>query len=268
MASTKDPADARPSRIERPGRAVTLSRSLAVSKIRPAYEQVAEQLRELILNGTLVPGDRLPAEAELSSIFGVSRSTTREAIRLLSSQNLLYAVRGAGGGTFVSSSDPAQVSEFLETSIGLLSGNDEITSAELLEARALLEVPAAGLAALRRSDEDLEALRAAIKDEQQTTDRGARFEHHRIFHTVVLDAAGNRLVTVLTSPLFRVIRTRFLGDTTGRPFWRQVDSDHQEILERIDARDAAGASASMQRHLERLSETYARVERSRSERRG
>jgi GntR family transcriptional repressor for pyruvate dehydrogenase complex len=138
--------------------------ALSVKRIRPAYEQVAEQLRELILNGTLSPGDQLPVEAELSAVFGVSRSTVREALRMLSSQSLIYTARGVTGGTFVAETSPDAISDFLETSIGLLSGSHEITADELLEARDLLEVPAARLAALRRTDEHLEAMRQAISD--------------------------------------------------------------------------------------------------------
>src|SRR5580692_10661470 len=79
-----------------------LSDPLGVSRIRPAYEQVADQLRELIVGGTLKQGERLPATPELASMFGVGRSTVREALRQLSSQNLINAVRGSKGGSYSS----------------------------------------------------------------------------------------------------------------------------------------------------------------------
>jgi GntR family transcriptional regulator, transcriptional repressor for pyruvate dehydrogenase complex len=234
---------------------------LAVSRIRPAYQQVADQLREFIVNGTLSPGDRLPVEAELASVFGVSRSTIREALRLLSSRGLIYTVRGVTGGTFVGDADRGTISDFLETSIGLLSGNQGITADELLEARDVLEVPAARLAAQRRSGEHLEAMRAAIAQEKAETERGLRFEHHQRFHSVLLEAAGNRLLGLMTEPIFRVIRSRFLQDQPGRKFWTQVDDDHTEILRCVEAGDADRAAEQMHAHLGRLRSMYAKVGR-------
>lgn len=233
---------------------------LTVSRIRPAYQQVADQLRELIVSGALSPGDQLPVEAELLSVFGVSRSTIREALRLLSSHNLIYTRRGVTGGTFVAETNPEIISDFLETSIGLLSGNRGITADELLEARDLLEVPAARLAALRRTEAHLSEMRIAIAEEQAETERGLRFEHHHRFHSVLLDAAGNRLVDLMTVPIFRVIRSRFLQDQPARSFWKQVDDDHGDILRCIEAGNADGAADAMHAHLARLRTTYAKVE--------
>jgi GntR family transcriptional repressor for pyruvate dehydrogenase complex len=225
--------------------------ALSVKRIRPAYEQVAEQLRELILKGTLSPGDQLPVEAELSAVFGVSRSTVREALRMLSSQSLIYTARGVTGGTFVAETSPDAISDFLETSIGLLSGSHEITADE---------VPAARLAALRRTDEHLEAMRQAIAEEKAETDRGLRFEHHQRFHNALLDAAGNRLLDLMTVPIFRVIRSRFLEGQPARQFWTQVDDDHTEILNCITAGDAEKAALRMHAHLARIRSIYAKVD--------
>jgi len=233
-------------------------RDLQVNRIQPAYQQVADQLRQLIVSGTLSPGDRLPVEGELSSAFGVSRSTVREALRSLSSQGLIHTVRGVAGGTFVSESDPNAISDYLETSLGLLSGNQNITADELLEARHLLEVPAARLAAQRRSQAQIDAMRQAIAEEQAETERGARFQHHQQFHTALLAAAGNRLLGVMTVPVFRVIRSRFLRDEPRATFWHEVDSDHQDILDCVVAGDADGAARRMDAHLSRLRTTYER----------
>jgi len=233
-----------------------IRRDLQVNRIQPAYQQVADQLRQLIVSGTLSPGDRLPVEGEMSSAFGVSRSTVREALRLLSSQGLIHTVRGVTGGTFVSESDPAAISAYLETSLGRLSGNQNITADELLEARHLLEVPAARLAAQRRSQSQIDAMRRAIEEEQAETERGARFQHHQHFHVALLEAAGNRLLGVMTVPVFRVIRSRFLRDEPRATFWHEVDSDHQDILDCVVAGDADGAARRMDEHLSRLRATY------------
>jgi GntR family transcriptional regulator, transcriptional repressor for pyruvate dehydrogenase complex len=232
------------------------SGEIPVSRIKPAYEQVADQLRDLIVSGTLSPGDQLPVEAKLSARFGVSRSTVREALRVLTAQNLVYTSRGVAGGTFVTATTPGLLSSYLETGLSLLSGMEAISAAELIEARELYEAPAARLAAERRTAEDIASMRAAIEQESRSSSRGARFEHNTQFHVLVLAAAGNRLVEVLTLPIFGVIRARFLREDVPGQVWSQVDGDHLAILRHIEAGDGDAAMQQMREHLTRLRDTY------------
>ena len=227
-----------------------------ISKVRPAYQQVAEQLRDLILEGSLSPGDRFPPEFELAEIFGVSRSTVREALRVLASRNLIRTTRGTAGGTFVAHVDLAQVSEYLETSLGLMSDSDEISLANLLESRELLEVPAAGLAAERREQKHLDEMLLMLDQEKTTARRGSRFRENRNFHGVVVEASGNRLLEVMTEPVFRVLQARLRNDDMGETFWKTVHDDHVEIHNRISAGDSSGASQAMLEHLNKLERAY------------
>lgn len=227
-----------------------------VSKVQPAYQQVAEQLRDLILAGSLSAGDRLPAEFELTEIFGVSRSTVREALRVLASRDLIRTTRGTTGGTFVSRIDFAQVSDYLETSLGLMSESDDVSLTNLLEARELLEVPAAGLAAERREQHHLDEMQLRLEREKKTMGRGLRFREHRDFHGMVVEATGNRLLSVMTEPVFRVLQARLLHDGLGATFWKDVHTDHSEIHDRIAAGDSAGASEAMRDHLSQLKVAY------------
>ena len=230
--------------------------ALPVNKLRPAYQQVADQLRELILTGALATGDRLPTEAELTTNFGVSRSTVREALRLLASQGLITTLRGTTGGTFVAQVRADEVSQYLEASIGLMSGGDEMSVTEMLEARELLEVPVARLAAERREQSHLDALRAALEREKGSRGRGVKFLEHRNFHKVISEAAGNGLLVMMIEPVFRVLQGRFLKPTVPEDFWAQVDCDHEEILEAIEKGDGAASAQAMQEHLHRLRGTY------------
>ncbi|GAB2829601.1 FadR/GntR family transcriptional regulator [Actinocorallia aurea] len=229
--------------------------SLPVTRLRPAYQQVADQLRDLILDGSLAPGDRLPPENEIGGNFGVSRSTVREALRVLTSQGLVRTARGTTGGTFVCRIAPDQISDYLEVGLGLMSGSADLPLAAILEARELLEVPAAALAAERRGEEHLEALRAAMDREKRTRGRSGKFREHRDFHNVVMDASGNGLLTMMTEPVFHVLRTRFLKPEQPE-FWSLVDADHQLIIERIAAGDGPGASAAMRAHLGNIRGAY------------
>jgi DNA-binding FadR family transcriptional regulator len=228
---------------------------LAVSRVRPAYQQIADQLRDLILTGVLAPGDRLPSEGALSGNFGVSRSTVREALRVLASRDLVVTTRGTTGGTFVAKVERSQVSEYLATSIGRLSG-DGLTVREILEARELLEVPAAGLAASRRTMEDLAAIEEALAHEEGERARGVRFSEHRQFHSLLIAAAGNDLLDLMTEPVFRVLQGRFLRPGVDAGFWHAVEDDHREIARYVAAGDSHGAERAMGEHLRRLRGAY------------
>ncbi len=233
--------------------------ALAVNRIQPAYAQVAGQLRDLIVTGQIRTGDQLPNEAELGSIFGVSRSTVREALRSLAAQSLVYTSRGVTGGTFVAKLDAETVSEYLRTSLGLMSGSAGITVAELLETRAALEVPAARFAAIRRTDEVLQELRdnASIRT---IDDESARYIKNSRFHELILDASGNRLLSLVASPVFDVLKSRFLREEVEKSYWTHVDEDHREILRYIEARDPDGAESAMRSHLTRLEATYESID--------
>src|SRR6476620_9810146 len=130
-----------------------------------AYGRVALRLRDEIEDGRRPRGARLPNEVVLAEQFGVSRATVREALRVLATQSLIRTSKGAGGGSYVTLPSVNGVSEYVQSSISLLADADDVTLEELLEARELLEVPAARLAAERRTEEELERLRDAIPDE-------------------------------------------------------------------------------------------------------
>lgn len=238
------------------GRCVTTV-ALPVSRLRPAYQQVADQLRDLILDGSLAPGDRLPPESEIGGNFGVSRSTVREALRVLASQGLVKTVRGTTGGTFVSEIEPGQVSDFLEAGIGLMSGTGALPLATLLETRELLEVPAAAIAAERREPHHLDALRAAMeRDRRSMAMRRPMVHDQRHFHEIVLEATGNGLLTMTARPLLRVLRTRFAAPDTSAEFWTRVDQQHERIAALIEAGDGEAASAAMRDHLRHVHDHY------------
>lgn len=229
---------------------------LSVSRVKPAYQQVADQLRRLILNGELRSGDRLPSEAEMVAQFGVSRSTVREALRALASRDLVHTRRGVTGGTFVSDVDPTRVADYLEASLGLMTGRDDLGMTSMLEAREILEVPAARLAAERRSDDHLDLLRATLDRELATGGSEGAFTERRTFHQAVIEAAQNPLLTMVSEPVFRVLQTQFLRPDLGAEDHARVDDDHAAILAAIEVGDGDAAAELMAEHLVRLRSTY------------
>jgi DNA-binding FadR family transcriptional regulator len=219
---------------------------LSIERIRPAYEQVADRLRTLISDGEMKPGERLPNEGDLAGMFGVSRSTVREAIRVLSSQRLLVTVRGVAGGTFVTRPDAAHISDVLLSGLSVLVTTQTVPIAELLESRTVLEVPAARLAAARRTDADVATLDALARKPHH--DAGG-FPDHRDFHMAVLDASGNGLLSALARPLFLVLEEAIVRLDLTTELMARTDDDHVAIFEAIRDGDADGAGQTMERHL-------------------
>ncbi len=233
------------------------------SAAAPAYAVLAAHLRTQILSGALPPGARLPSEQELSVAFGVGRSTVREALRALSSQELIQTVRGVTGGSFVAVPSVGHVSASLETGVTLLAAADAVTVEQLMTARHILEVPVAGAAAQLRTAEHLERLRAAQFD-PAGAEGPETYAANQEFHLVLLSAADNPLLEVVTAPLFRVLSHRFGRDRAPDGFWTQVAEDHAERLARVASRDAAGAEDAMRRHLDHLTAAYVRMDRLRT----
>src|SRR3954454_6286544 len=100
---------------------------------------LADELRADITSGRLQPGERLPPETELCVKTGVSRSTVREALRLLASQHLIVTTRGGTGGSFVSQPDGEQLADGLSPGFTLLANSSGIGLADLIELRRAIE---------------------------------------------------------------------------------------------------------------------------------
>jgi GntR family transcriptional regulator, transcriptional repressor for pyruvate dehydrogenase complex len=236
------------------------SARLRVQRVRPAYRQVADELRSQIVTGLLPGGARLPNEAELSKAFGVSRSTVREALRVLASQHLVETLRGVQGGSFVVTPDPARIVEDIGGALGVLVMTPKLGLEDLLEARLLLEPAAARLAAERADAHTVEAVRAAVAAPRDPRDPSG-FVPHLDFHTTILMATGNLMFTMMGQPVSDVLRTRLQRSAVQGSEWDKVDECHREIAEHIAAGEADAAEHSMRRHLEDLKHLYERAGR-------
>jgi DNA-binding FadR family transcriptional regulator len=235
------------------------SDSVPVRRVRKAYEQVADQLRDLIVSGKLARGDRLPNETVLAREFGVSRATVREALRLLTAQSLIRTAKGAGGGTYVTMPTVDHVSEFLNSALNLLAAAEHVTLDELLEAREALEVPAARLAALRRTESTVEELRAAIPPDPPKLSPTEEFVYNADFHTCVIAASGNAFLMMAAQPLFSILQTQLARSSLGSRFHRGIHQQHHAILAAIEGGEARRAEREMRQHLEFLRPHYERT---------
>ena len=210
---------------------------------------MAARLREQILDGALPRGTRLPNEVVLAGEFGVSRATVREALRVLTAQDLIRTAKGAGGGSYVTVPSAEHVSESLRSGLGLMTASADVTLEELLEVRELLEVPAAKLAARRRSEEHLERLRAAIPGQPLRLGTQEQFVYNADFHSTVIDASGNTLLTIAAEPVFAVLQTHLSRSRLGQKFHRSINDHHREIAAAIESAEEQAAGELMHDHL-------------------
>ena len=175
---------------------------------------------------------------------------------MLSSENLVRTTKGATGGSFVTLPTPDHISEFLQSNIALLNEAQDVSPDELLEVRDLLEGFAARLAASRRSEEDLEILRACIITDPELIGSETQFSCDDGFHGHLLSASGNTLLHIAAQPVFGVVQENFRRREMTKEAMEQVNEDHRLILEAVESGDAELAENRMHAHLSGLRPHY------------
>ena len=206
------------------------------------HEGIVLYLRDLIRQGELRHGSRLPPERALAEQFGVGRSSVREAIRSLELQGLV--VTRHGSGSFVNTQTLDAVATLMAPDNG--SGGLE----DIFEMRHLLEPQIAALAALRATTGDIERLTAILEEQQRQILEGetgvdADTEFHFTLATATHNPALVKVVNAVEDVLRRS-RDRYLQQP-GRP--ELSLNSHHEILEMVRAGDDTGARRAMDHHL-------------------
>jgi GntR family transcriptional repressor for pyruvate dehydrogenase complex len=212
----------------------------------------ADHLRRLIHSGHLSAGDRLPAERELATEFGIARVSVREAIKVLQEAGYLTVRRGGQGGTFVAPLD-APYSAWLELMRERAGELDAI-----LDLRVAVESHTAHLAALRRSNADIELLRRTLDPLAGSYTRSSFRLADSQFHVGVAAAAHSPRLeeTVITA------RGEFFLPTDTLIFQEQVEpslTGHTAVLSAIEAREPELAAAAMINHIEETRSHFHRV---------
>lgn len=210
-----------------------------------APQQIAAAITESILEGTLRPGDKLPTEEQMAAQFGVSRPTVREAVRHLRTQHVLVSSRGRGGGYRVAEFSLKALSAGLGELISLSLMIETLTYAQLFEVRHALDVLAAGLAAARRTDEDVERLEAALPDAGGEPEDAAIED--LAFHRVLADATHNPLISAFSAATTAAFR-RFSAEM-HRAAPELVVAHLDEVVNAVAAGEGLAAQDAMRRHL-------------------
>jgi GntR family transcriptional regulator, transcriptional repressor for pyruvate dehydrogenase complex len=210
------------------------------------YTKVAEQLQNHIIN-ELKPGDMLPPERELVRMFGVSRSSIRDAIRRLETVGLLEPRQGVG--TVVK--DVSADSLVTPVTSVLLQKHKSIR--ELLDVRMIIEPALARRAALHATPEQIAEMRAILDRQEEKVNTGElATDEDTNFHYVIAQAADNSVLLKLAHVLMdslRELRERSLEVGGRQP---KSLAAHRKVLEAIQQGDADAAEAAMRRHLQEV----------------
>jgi GntR family transcriptional repressor for pyruvate dehydrogenase complex len=219
--------------------------------LRPR-EQVENQLRSAILDGTFARGDRLPSETQLAEQLRVSRATVREALRALAQAGLIRKTPGARGGSFVEVLDHHTLGELVLEQLSSTLELGSISYAEVDAFRNILEIPTVRLAAANRQDEHLAALRDVVDHEKRTTVTDpAISDYNKRFHSILADASMNRVLAAFVAALHRLAEPLEFIETTPE-VGRQAVIHHIAIVAAVTKRDEDAAAEAMHKHLDYL----------------
>jgi DNA-binding FadR family transcriptional regulator len=186
----------------------------------------------------------------LAREFGVSRPTLREALRLLSSEHLVRASKGPGGGIFVAATPEQGIGLSVSAAVAKMLDANSIELDELLETRMLLEVPLAGLAAERASEADVVVLRALIEEINSAANDHARtIEADARVHHLVAQVADNRLAGALSGWIVDVLQPRLATVIEQAVVVSVIADQDRDLLEAIVRADAMAAERAMREHL-------------------
>ncbi|MFS0887602.1 FadR/GntR family transcriptional regulator [Peribacillus frigoritolerans] len=234
---------------------------MVYKKIKPKkiYEEVSDELYEMIRSGSLKPGEQLDSIQQLAENFQVGRPAIREALSALSSMGLIEIKQGEG--TFVKTFDPAIMNHPL--SAALLMDQDNIK--HLLEVRKILESGTAEVAAKKRTEENLIELKDMLFNMEKVSDDEELSDKADIsFHVAVANASQNELLITLMNHVSELM-TEKMRDIRRAALYseemtlKQLYQQHVRIYDAIATQDEDGARSAMLFHLQSVEESLDRV---------
>jgi DNA-binding FadR family transcriptional regulator len=224
------------------------------------FENIADQIKDLIYSKTLKPGDRLPSERELSLLFGTGRMAVREALRILEVSGFVYVRPGADGGTFVRELDSTGMTKSISDLIKV--GN--ITVEELTEARISIESSVIESVIVRITEKELAAVEEnIIKSEHfygQRNESNKAWDNEPLlnFHVLLAEISQNSLYKYFLQSLTDLSISTF---QKLKPTYQQNPDhikQHKAIFKAIKAKDMKKAKKAIQDHLYWVAEQLGR----------
>lgn len=227
-----------------------LMQNFQAIQVDSPVDKIIKQLKQLIVTGQMKPGEKLPPERKLAEKLGVGRSYVREAIHKLEFYGLLKT--SPQSGTYVSGYN-IKMLEGLLTDVINLNIDD---FAALIEARYYLEVNVAKLAAIRRTEQDIQEIVQAKEEYERKTKKGiSAVEEDLFFHFRIAKASKNpvfeSMMLILLPDIIRQISEKQIC-AKGRS--KRAVQEHDQLLQAIIAGDAKAAEKAMAEHLEEVLE--------------
>ena len=212
-------------------------------------EIIVDQIRVLMRQGQLKPGDRLPPERDLCERFGVSRVTVREALRMLESSGLVQIRVGARGGAFVTAPTSDRVGEGLTDMLTLSA----ISAADVTEVRMILEVGIVPIVCERATEQDLAALEEICARSEAALRSGEySMEYSLEFHIRVAEATHNPAVVMLVESFREPIHMSLEQAREVAPEMGGLGTrEHERFVEAVRRRAPEAATEIMREHLAR-----------------
>ena len=206
--------------------------------------RIADRLSEMIVHGRFQPGDKLPNEPALAGELSISRTTLREALRILSTRGLVEVRRGVG--TFVTESRNIHADYDI-----LKIQNTNVNTKDLYEMRLMFEPQAAYYATLRASNEELnEIFRYCELNEQMIRNADPQWdETEQKFHNSIASATHNPFITALLPIFNRAIHHGILLANEAPEVAEMTLHDHRVLVQYLKDRNPEGAKTAMQLHI-------------------
>jgi GntR family transcriptional regulator, transcriptional repressor for pyruvate dehydrogenase complex len=209
------------------------------------WEDIVTQILQLMSDGNLTAGSRLPSERDLASQLGVSRPSVREAMRQLELMGVIESRQGSGA--FVK-----EVSdEDLVQPLALLLRGRKHLLRDILETRKVIEPHLARLAAAKASEADIVEMERLVQRQQAKIRAGdMAIEEDTSFHHRLAQASGNRVLLLLVESCMDLLRESRKRNLQSPERARRSAQGHADLLQAIKRRDADGSFEAMVRHLD------------------
>lgn len=211
------------------------------------YEDIVLQIRKMLENGELAPGDKLPPERTLAELFSVSRNTVREAIKALAEQNVLESRQGAG--TFVR----AKSSGGLLPDFARIVTDQEASVRDVFDVRKILEPEIAAMAAQNASPGEITRLEAAIVEQEIAIQEGRiGGAHDQRFHRLLAEASGNDVLRAMVGALHDDFTESRADQLQSVERQKASLAAHRAIVDAVKNGYVMQAEKAMREHLEEI----------------
>jgi GntR family transcriptional repressor for pyruvate dehydrogenase complex len=222
-----------------------LFRSLERSKLG---DQVADQIRKLVLSGRVNPGDKLPPEREIASQMKVSRPVVREGLQKLETLGLIRRDRN---GIWVCRLDIESYIESMMDAVSLIAGANSELLSNVWEVRHTLEVQIAGMAAENATSGDITQLKKIVQKQEKLLDNPKRYRETSFeFHQRLAATTKNKIFLFIITSLREVLNQYFATTLLVPGASRNSHAYHKKILQAVESRSPEKSRQAMGEHLE------------------